>query len=58
VEIAAYEKLETLLPNYNNFFSDLYTLNSVSGQEESMFAKDYLPDIFDVAFGSSLVWTV
>jgi hypothetical protein len=57
-EIAAYDKLTTIEPTFNKFFSDLFTLNSVQTQEDSMFSKEYVPMVFDLAFGSSLTWEV
>lgn len=56
-EVAAYERLNTIHPNYNFFFSNLYSL-SQNPQEEKLFTKMYENKTFDLAFGSSLQWVI
>lgn len=56
-EIAAYEQLSTVSPNYNYFFSNLYSL-SQNAQEEKLFTKMYVNNTFALAFGSSLYWQI
>ena len=58
-EIASYFTLRTLHPSYSGFFADMVSKHQVLQQDDvQSFSKFHGDNVFDVAFGSSLLWVV
>lgn len=56
-EVGAYDSLRTLRPNYDDFFADL-TSKTYQSQDDFALNNAFTPNVFQVAFGSSVLWEI
>ena len=55
--MAVYEQLTTKFPNYDNFFTDLYSKTPIQSEDGS-FHKFYKNQTFIASYGSTIHWYI